>query len=87
MFETNVFKTGRKITDLEFIFDYKNNDKRIMRGIKIKITYNKTLLEILESYIGKKVFIKNYGEFICEHKELGLNNAKCICFLQTAFKR
>ncbi|WP_236033298.1 replication initiation protein [Helicobacter turcicus] len=29
LLDIKTFKTGRKITDLEFIFDYKNNDKRI----------------------------------------------------------
>ncbi|MFY4725606.1 hypothetical protein [Campylobacter jejuni] len=29
LLEIKTYKTGRKITDLEFIFDYKNNDKRI----------------------------------------------------------
>ena len=31
LLDIKTFKTGRKVTELEFVFDYKNNDKRIQR--------------------------------------------------------
>lgn len=63
-------KTGRKITDLEFIFDYKNNDKRIQRDTEKQESYNKVLLQAIEGYIGKKVYFKDYGELLCESYQI-----------------
>lgn len=80
LLEIKTFKTGRKITDLEFIFDYKNNDKRIMRDQDKKKSYNKTLLEILESYIGKRIFIKGFGELICENRHWDDNMQNVFVF-------
>lgn len=39
LLEIKTSKTGRKITDLEFIFDYKNNDKRIAREKEKELNY------------------------------------------------
>ena len=66
LLEIKTFKTGRKITDLEFIFDYKNNDKRIQREKEKQESFNKVLVKAVESYIGKSVYIKGYGNLICE---------------------
>ncbi|MGI0439022.1 replication initiation protein [Helicobacter himalayensis] len=80
LLEIKVFKTGRKITDLEFIFDYKNNDKRIQRDQDKKKAYNKTLLEILESYMGKRIFIKDFGELVCENRHWDDNMQNVFVF-------
>lgn len=80
LLEVKVFKTGRKITDLEFIFDYKNNDKRILRDQDKKRAYNKTLLEILESYIGKRIFIKGFGKLVCEYRHWDENMQNVFVF-------
>ncbi|EAK8496588.1 replication initiation protein [Campylobacter jejuni] len=80
LLEVKVFKTGRKITDLEFIFDYKNNDKRILRDQDKKRAYNKTLLEILESYIGKRIFIKGFGKLVCENRHWDDNMQNVFVF-------
>lgn len=80
LLEIKTFKTGRKITDLEFIFDYKNNDKRILRDQDKKRAYNKTLLEILESYIGKRIFIKGFGKLVCEYRHWDENMQNVFVF-------
>ncbi|KHF20386.1 replication initiation protein, partial [Vibrio parahaemolyticus] len=56
LLEIKTYKTGRKITDLEFIYDYKNNDKKIMRDKIKKENYFNRLKEILSSYIGKSIY-------------------------------
>ena len=81
LLEINTFKTGRKITELEFVFDYKNNDKRIQRDQEKKKSYNKVLLEILESYIGKSIYLKDYGELVCIGRKWDENiqNVYIVC--------
>lgn len=64
LLEIKTYKTGRKITDLEFIYDYKNNDKKIMRDKIKKENYFKRLKEILSAYIGKSIYDERYGEMI-----------------------
>ncbi|RAX56376.1 replication initiation protein [Helicobacter monodelphidis] len=68
LFEIKTFKTGRKITDLEFIFDYKNNEKRIARDDKKKESFNLALYDALEAFMGKTIYIKDYGKLTCESK-------------------
>lgn len=62
LLEIKTFKTGRKITDLEFIFDYKNNDKRIQRDEDKHRSFIKLLIEIVESYLGKSIHDSRYGD-------------------------
>lgn len=64
LIEIKTHKTGRKITEIEFIYDYKNNDKRIMRDKIKKENYFNRLKEILSSYIGKSIYDERYGEMI-----------------------
>ncbi len=64
LLEIKTYKTGRKITEIEFIYDYKNNDKRIMRDKIKKENYFNRLKEILSSYIGKSIYDERYGEMI-----------------------
>lgn len=67
LLEIKTYKTGRKITDLEFIFDYKNNDKRIAREQEKELSYFNALIKIIETYFGKSIYHKNYGEMIISH--------------------
>lgn len=67
LLEIKTYKTGRKITDLEFIFDYKNNDKRIVREQEKELSYFNALIKIIETYFGKSIYHKNYGEMIISH--------------------
>ncbi|EHB2512634.1 replication initiation protein [Campylobacter jejuni] len=64
LLEIKTYKTGRKITEIEFIYDYKNNDKKIMRDKIKKENYFNRLKEILSSYIGKSIYDERYGEMI-----------------------
>lgn len=67
LLEIKTFKTGRKITDLEFIFDYKNKDKRIQREEEKQKSFNKALIEAIQGFIGKSVhFGEKIGELVCE---------------------
>lgn len=65
LLDIKTFKTGRKITDLEFIFDYKNNEKRIQREQEKLESFNEALIKAIESYVGKSVQFRDYGELIC----------------------
>lgn len=69
LLDIKTYKTGRKITDLEFIFDYKNNDKRIAQEKIKKENFIKKLKEILSTYIGKSIYDEEYGEMIVTHYE------------------
>lgn len=64
LLDIKTYKTGRKITDLEFIFDYKNNDKRIAQEKIKKENFTKKLKEILSTYIGKSIYDETNGEMI-----------------------
>ena len=98
MLDIKTFKTGRKITDLEFIFDYKNNEKRIQRDQEKQESFNEALIKAIESYIGKKVHFRDYGTLECmgwkweneEQKRLSAifknRNEKFIYFLVKNFK-
>lgn len=67
LLEIKTFKTGRKITDLEFIFDYKNNDKRIQRDEEKQKSFNKALIKAIQGFIGKSVYFgEKIGELVCE---------------------
>lgn len=61
LLDIKIFKTGRKITDLEFIFDYKNNEKRIQRNEDKYKSFIKKLIEIVETYLGKCIHDSRYG--------------------------
>lgn len=65
LLDIKTYKTGRKITDLEFVFDYKNNDKRVQRDDEKQKSFNEALIKAIEPYIGKSVFFEKYGEFEC----------------------
>ena len=99
LLDIKTFKTGRKITDLEFIFDYKNNEKRIQRDQEKQESFNEALIKAIESYAGKSVYFKDYGELIYrnwqwendEKKRLFAvftrkSDEKLICFLVKNFK-
>lgn len=98
LLDIKTFKTGRKITDLEFIFDYKNNEKRIQRDKEKQESFNEALIKAIESYLGKKVHFRDYGTLECmgwkweneEQKRLFAifknSNEKFICFLVKNFK-
>lgn len=64
LLDIKTYKTGHKITDLEFIFDYKNNDKRIQRDDEKKRNFNNALIKAVEAYAGKAIHLENYGDFI-----------------------
>ncbi|OCS40122.1 hypothetical protein CFVI92203_09160 [Campylobacter fetus subsp. venerealis cfvi92/203] len=60
-------KTGRKVTDIEISFEYKNNKKRIERDAKKRENFVKAIIQIIEDqYIGKSIKTKEYGIVICE---------------------
>ncbi|MBZ7964940.1 replication initiation protein [Campylobacter sp. 2457A] len=67
LLEIKTYKTGRKITDLEFIFDYKNNDKRIAQEKAKQEKFFTRLKEILSTYIGKSIYDERFGEMIVTH--------------------
>lgn len=67
LLEIKTYKTGRKITDLEFIFDYKNNDKRIAQEKAKQEKFFTRLKEILSNYIGKSIYDERFGEMIVTH--------------------
>lgn len=61
------YKTGRSISDLEFIFDYKNNDKRIQRDEEKKKSLNNALIEAVSKFISKRIYFgEKIGELVCE---------------------
>ena len=66
LLDVKTYKTGRKITDLEFIFDYKNNDKRIQREKDRKRAFNKILINKLESYLKKNISTKTEGILVVD---------------------
>lgn len=82
LLELKTFKTGRKITDLEFIFDYKNNDKRMMRDKAKKESYFNRLKEILSSYIGKSIYDERFGEMIITHYDHNEADNKILIITQ-----
>lgn len=98
LLDIKTFKTGRKITDLEFIFDYKLNDKRIQRDQEKQESFNEALIKAIESYVGKSVHFRDYGKLECmgwkweneEQKRLFAifrkSDEKLICFLVKNFK-
>lgn len=60
-------KTGRKVTDIEISFDYKNNKTRIARNKKKRENFVKAIIDIIQdNYIGKTLKTKNYGHLICQ---------------------
>ena len=64
LLEIKTFKTGIKITEIEFIFDYKNNDKHILRDKAKQKHFNDKFIEVLDTYSGKSfVFEKLVGTF------------------------
>lgn len=51
-------KTGRKFTDIEFIFDYKNNTKRICRDINKQQHYADILIKEIDEHLsGRNICI------------------------------
>ncbi|AHE95250.1 replication initiation protein (plasmid) [Campylobacter fetus] len=60
-------KTGRKVTDIEISFEYKNNKKRIERQAKKRENFAKAIITIInDQYMGKSIKTKEYGILICE---------------------
>lgn len=82
LLDIKTYKTGRKITDLEFIFDYKNNDKRIAQEKLKEENLFKKLKEILSSYIGKSIYDDRFGEMIISHYEHNEENKKILIIAQ-----
>lgn len=73
LLEVKTYKTGRKITDLEFIFEYKNNEKRIQRDKEKRENYLKAIVEGIQPYVGKNLYYEQYkdrGEAIIESWEI-----------------
>lgn len=71
LFEIKALKTGRKVTDLEFIFDYKNNTKRIEQDEEKLESFNLALAKIADSYLNKELVISN--------KTFKLRNELMLC--------
>jgi len=67
LLEIKRFKTGRKITEIEFIFDYKNNENRIKRDeLKVE-NFNKHIKKIIdENYLYKELFSEKLGTLFIE---------------------
>lgn len=66
--DVEVKKTGRKVTDIEILFEYKNNKKRIEREAKKRENFAKAIITIInDQYIGKSIKTKEYGILICEN--------------------
>lgn len=82
LLEIKTYKTGRKITDLEFIFDYKNNDKRIAQEKAKQEKFFTRLKEILSSYIGKSIYDERFGEMIITHYEHNEADNKILIIAQ-----
>ena len=58
LLDIKTYKTGRKITDIEFIFDYKNNRARICRDVNKKQHYVDMLIKELDEHIvGRNICI------------------------------
>lgn len=71
LFDIKTYKTGKKITELEFIFDYKNNTQRIERDDEKLESFNRAIARIVDSYLNK--------EFILSNKAYKLRNETMIC--------
>lgn len=82
LLEIKTYKTGRKITDLEFIFDYKNNDKRIVQEKAKQEKFFTRLKEILSSYINKSIYDERFGEMIITHYEHNEADNKILIIAQ-----
>ncbi|HDX3631507.1 TPA: replication initiation protein, partial [Campylobacter jejuni] len=82
LLDIKTYKTGRKITDLEFIFDYKNNDKRIAQEKLKEENLFKKLKEILSYYIGKSIYDDRFGEMIISHYEHNEEDKKILIIAQ-----
>ena len=77
LLEIKTHKTGRKVTELEFIFDYKNNDKRITREKEKELRYYNQLIKIISShYVGKSIYHETFGEAIVSHYYFDENEEK-----------
>lgn len=58
LLDIKTYKTGRKITDIEFIFDYKNNRARICRDVNKKQHYVDMLIKELDEHlVGRNICI------------------------------
>lgn len=61
------FKTSRKITEIEFKFDYKNNENRIKRDESKVANFNKMIKKIIdENYLYKNLHSKKLGILFIE---------------------
>ena len=70
LFGIQTLKNGRRVTDLEFSFDYKSNTERIERDKKKKESYNQVLLDLLlKNYADKRFYFKEYGMLCYSHWE------------------
>ena len=58
LLDIKTYKTGRKITEIEFIFDYKNNRARICRDVNKQQHYVDMLIEEVDKHLsGKSICI------------------------------
>ena len=72
-------KTGRKVTDIEISFEYKNNKKRIERDAKKREKFVKAIIDIIhDQYIGKSIKTKEYGIVVCERAEYDKEEDKIV---------
>lgn len=62
LFEIKTYKTGHKITDLDFIFDYKNNDKQKEREKAKETRLKNQITAELDKITGKELFLNDKGK-------------------------
>lgn len=67
-------KTGKKITEIEFIFDYKKSEYLKQKEDEKKRNYNVRLAGELDKLLGCKIFIDKRGEYIIENYNLDKDN-------------
>ena len=64
LFEIIPYKTGRKITEIEFVFDYKSNDKQIEFEKKKTKGMNEKIAIELDGFAGKRFIHSQAGESV-----------------------
>ena len=64
LFEIIPYKTGRKITEIEFVFDYKSNDKQIEFEKKKTKGMNEKIAIELDGLAGKRFIHSQAGESV-----------------------
>ncbi len=81
LFEIKTFKTGKKITEIEFHFDYKTHEEsQSVEKTKQNLT-NKKLSKNLNLLLGRTFNIKDYGEITLMRYDINSAN-----FIEATFK-